>query len=208
MIKLLYIFLIPSLLLAEGRGWVHPETGWEISTGTHMCIFMLDDVFINNQYAEHEHSDAIGIFFEDQCIGWEYYQNNIIIPTIGDDGENPQFPIDGDLISIYIYDNSEGVILNLQSLEPIPTWSLGAWQNISNLYACEYNAPIQQDGTCPTSCSLDPNLDGNIDLLDIIYLIDMILYCNDCEISCGDIIDDNQIDIHDIMAILEIILDD
>ena len=209
MINLIYIALLTSLLLAQDRGWVHPETGWETITGSHMCIFMLNDVFINNQFAEQDHADAIGIFFEDQCIGWEYYQNNItIIPTIGNDGENPQFPSDGDLIAIYIYDDSEDLILNLQSLEPFPMWNLGAWQNISNLYACEYNMPIQSNGSCPASCDIDPNFDENIDLLDIIYLIDIILYCNDCEVLCGDITNDNQIDIQDVMIILEIILAD
>ena len=73
MINLIYIALLTSLLLAQDRGWVHPETGWETITGSHMCIFMLNDVFINNQFAEQDHADAIGIFFEDQCIGWEYY---------------------------------------------------------------------------------------------------------------------------------------
>ena len=207
MVKLINIFILISILFPTSRGWVHPETGWEIITGTHMCIFMLNDVYINDNYAEYDHTDAIGIFFNDQCIGWEYYQNNItIIPTIGDDGNNPHFPIDGDSISIYVYDDSEDLILNLQSIESIPTWGLGAWQNITELFSCQYNAPIQENGDCPTSCNLDPNLDQNIDLLDIIYLINFILYCYECEVLCGDIIDDNQIDINDITSILEIIL--
>ena len=152
---------------------------------------------------------AIGIFFENQCIGWGYYQNNItIIPTIGDDGQNPQFPVNEDLVSFYIYDDSEDLILSLQSLEDIPLWYVDTWQNISNLYGCQYNLPIHSDGSCPENCNLDPNLDQNIDILDIMYLIDIILYCNDCEISCGDINNDNQLDLQDIIIILEIVLTD
>ena len=84
------------------------------------------------------------------------------------------------------------MILSLQSLEVIPLWTLNAWPSISTLYACSYNFPINDQGECPQSCDFDPNLDGNIDILDILSLIIIILSCGDCEISCGDIIDDND----------------
>jgi len=209
MINLIYIFSLISILFTENRGWTHPQTGWETITGTHMSIYMLSDVYIDNEEAEENHTDAIGVFFEDQCIGWAYYQNSItIIPTIGNDGESPQFPTNGDLVSFYIYDDSEDLILSLQSLENIPLWDVDTWQNISNLYGCQYNLPIHSDGSCPENCNLDPNLDQNIDILDIMHLMDIILYCNDCEISCGDINNDNQLDLQDIIIILEIVLTD
>ena len=209
MINLIYIFSLISILFTENRGWTHPQTGWETITGTHMSIYMLSDVYIDNEEAEENHADAIGVFFEDQCIGWAYYQNSItIIPTIGNDGESPQFPTNGDLVSFYIYDDSEDLILSLQSLENIPLWDVDTWQNISNLYGCQYNLPIHSDGSCPENCNLDPNLDQNIDILDIMHLMDIILYCNDCEIFCGDINNDNQLDLQDIIIILEIVLTD
>ena len=209
MINLIYIFFLISILFTENRGWTHPQTGWETITGTHMSIYMLSDVYIDNEEAEENHTDAIGVFFENQCIGWAYYQNSItIIPTIGDDGQSPQFPVNGDSVSFYIYDDSQDLILSLQSLENIPLWDVDTWQNISNLYGCQYNLPIHSDGSCPENCNLDPNLDQNIDILDIMYLIDIILYCNDCEISCGDINNDNQLDLQDIIIILEIVLTD
>ena len=209
MINLIYIFSLISILFTESRGWTHPQTGWETITGTHMSIYMLSDIYIDNEEAEENHTDAIGVFFENQCIGWAYYQNSItIIPTIGDDGESPQFPANEDSVSFYIYDDSEDLILNLQSLENIPLWDVDTWQNISNLYGCQYNLPIHSDGSCPENCNLDPNLDQNIDILDIMHLMDIILYCNDCEISCGDINNDNQLDLQDIIIILEIILTD
>ena len=176
MINLIYIFSLISILFTENRGWTHPQTGWETITGTHMSIYMLSDVYIDNEEAEENHTDAIGVFFEDQCIGGAYYQNSItIIPTIGNDGESPQFPTNGDLLSFYIYDDSEDLILSLQSLENIPLWDVDTWQNISNLYGCQYNLPIHSDGSCPENCNLDPNLDQNIDILDIIFLINIIL---------------------------------
>ena len=205
--NLIYIFFLASILFTEERGWTHPETGWEVITGTHMAIYMISGVFINNEEAEENHTDAIGVFFEDQCIGWDYYQNGLtIIPTIGNDGQNPQFPVNEDLVSFYIYDDSEDLVLNLQSLVDIPLWYVDTWQNISNLYGCEYDILIDSNGSCPESCDIDPNLDQNIDILDIMYLIDIILYCDDCEIFCGDINSDNQLDLQDIIIILEIIL--
>tara|TARA_B100001250_G_scaffold360764_1_gene338451 strand:+ start:49 stop:678 length:630 start_codon:yes stop_codon:yes gene_type:complete len=207
MINLIYIFFLISVLFNQERGWTHPETGWEVTSGTHMAIYMISNVYINNQPAENNRTDAIGVFFNEQCIGWDYYENGLtIIPTIGDDGQNPEFPINGSLISFYIYDDSEGVILELQSLEDIPSWDVNTWQNISNLYGCEYNIPIDQAGFCLDSCNIDPNSDQNIDILDILYLIDIILYCIDCNFSCGDINNDSQINLQDIIIILEIIL--
>tara|TARA_Y100000588_G_C14266180_1_gene929981 strand:- start:1175 stop:1804 length:630 start_codon:yes stop_codon:yes gene_type:complete len=209
MINLIYIFVLISTLFNQDRGWTHPETGWEVISGTHMAIYMLSNVFINNEEAEENHTDAIGVFFEGQCIGWDYYQNGLtIIPTIGDDGQNPNFPVDGDLISFYIYDDSENSILHLQSLEELPVWNVDTWQNISNLYGCEHNIPIDNSGACPGICDIDPNLDQNIDILDILYLVDIILYCNNCEATCGDINSDDQISLEDIIIILEIILAD
>ena len=208
MINLIYIFFLISCLFSEERGWTHPETGWEVMSGTHMSIYMLSDVFINNEEAENNHTDAIGIFFEDRCIGWSYYQDGLtIIPTIGNDGQNPGFPINGDQISFYIYDDSEDLILNLQSLYNINPWNVDTWQNISILYGCQYNILIDSNGDCPEGCNIDSNLDQNIDILDIIYLIDIIVNCLECEISCGDANSDNQLDLLDIILILDIIID-
>jgi hypothetical protein len=207
MLNLIYISFLVSSLFSIERGWTHPETGWEVMSGTQMSIYMLSSVFINNQEVEDNQTDAIGIFFEDQCIGWDYYENGLaIIPTIGDDGQNPQFPMSGDMISFYIYDDSEDLILSLQSLEDIHQWYVDTWQNISNLYGCEYNALVDSNGSCPQGCDIDPNLDQNIDILDIIYLINIILDCYDCVILCGDINSDNQLDLLDIIFILDIII--
>tara|TARA_Y100001970_G_C14217245_1_gene850405 strand:+ start:1716 stop:2345 length:630 start_codon:yes stop_codon:yes gene_type:complete len=209
MINLIYIFFLISILFNEDRGWTHPETGWQVISGTHMSIYMISNVFINNQQAEDNRTDAIGIFFEDQCIGWEYYNNGLtIIPAIGDDGQNPQFPNNNDIISFYIYDDSENLILELQTLEEIPLWNVDTWQNISSLYACQYNLTIDENGYCLDGCDIDPNFDQNIDILDILQLVDAILHCSDCEIICGDINNDNQLDVEDVIIILEIILSD
>tara|TARA_Y100001968_G_C19429048_1_gene755986 strand:- start:653 stop:1282 length:630 start_codon:yes stop_codon:yes gene_type:complete len=207
MINLIYIYFLISILFNQERGWTHPETGWEVISGTHMAIYMVSNIYIDNQEAEDNHSDAIGVFFENQCIGWDYYNSGLtIIPTIGNDGNNPNFPIDGSLVSLYIYDDSEDVILELQSLEEIPLWNVDTWQNISNLYSCQYNIPIDENGICIDNCNIDPNLDQNIDILDIMTLIDIVLYCSNCEIDCGDINNDNQLNLQDIIIILEIIL--
>ena len=112
------------------------------------------------------------------------------------------------LLGVEKDDDSEDIILELQSLEPFPLWNVDTWHNVSEVYACLYDLPIQDNGACPLECDIDPNLDQNIDIFDIIYLIDIILYCTNCEISCGDIIDDGEINIQDVIIILEIILAD
>ena len=48
----LILFFSISILNAYNRGWVHPETGWEVISGSHMSIITLNDVYINNEIAE------------------------------------------------------------------------------------------------------------------------------------------------------------
>ena len=201
--------LLLSILLTEERGWTHPETGWQVLSGTHMCIFMTYNVYINNELAETDHNDAIGVFFNDQCIGWAYIQSSItIIPTIGDDGDNPQFPSDGDQIKFYIYDDSKDIILEIQSMEELPLWQLNTMPNVNELFACSYNLLIDDNAECPNSCSYDPTEDNNVDILDVIYLIDIILNCMNCnENQCGDLDGNNQVDIQDIIILNQLILD-
>ena len=79
MINLIYILLLISLLLPQYRGWIHPETGWETITGTHMSIFMLTDVFINNEEAEQNHTDAIGFFLKINVLDGDTIR--IILPS-------------------------------------------------------------------------------------------------------------------------------
>ena len=174
MIILIYIVIFVSSISGEERGWVHPETGWELIIGTHMCIFMLNDIYIDNNSPQEDHADAIGIFYNNQCIGWEYYNSDIvIIPTIGDDGDNPHYPSTGDSISLFLYDDSEDIVLDLQSNEDIPLWTLNQWPSVSSLFACSHNIEINDEGECPSTCDYDPNIDGNIDLLDIILIINL-----------------------------------
>ena len=105
--------LLITILSGEYRGWTHPETGWQVSSGSHMCIFTNYNMYIDNEDAEVDQKDAIGIFYNTQCIGWAYAQSSItIIPAIGNDGDNPQYPSDGDELEFYIYDDSNNQILD------------------------------------------------------------------------------------------------
>ena len=162
--KNLFIYLfIYSFLFSNDRGWIHPETGWEVISGSHMCIFSFNDVYINNELADMQQTDAIGIFFNNQCIGWAYYQASItFIPAIGDDGSNNQYPIDGDELSFYIYDNSDDIILDLQSIDTFPGWFLNTMQNINESFACSYNIPIQNNAECYDICDVDNDSYNNI----------------------------------------------
>ena len=64
MINLIYIYFLISILFNQERGWTHPETGWEVISGTHMAIYMVSNIYIDNQEAEENHSDAIGVFLK------------------------------------------------------------------------------------------------------------------------------------------------
>ena len=205
---ILHIALL-SLLHSYDRGWTHPETGWQSLTGTNMCIFMFYDVYVNNELAEDNQSDAIGIFYQDECVGWGYYQPPVtIILTIGDDGDNPEYPDSGDQVDFYIYDQSDDQILELQSTIPIPSWESWLSNTIQSAYACPLNLPIQSDGTCPDSCDADFNGDAIINIIDIIAILDTILFCEDCEESdCGDMNGDNEINIQDILIVVDLIVD-
>ncbi len=206
---LIVIFIILSSISSMERGWIHPETGWQVYSGVNMCLFLMEETFIDNEIANVNQSDAIGIFYNDQCIGWAYYNTPMtIIPTIGDDGENPQFPSNGDEIEFYIYDKSHDQILFLQSLSEMPNWTNWGSYTISTLYGCTLNLPIQIDGNCPDTCHADLNNDMIIDILDIISMIDIILSYNQYEyVNCGDIDADNQINIQDILILIDLIVD-
>tara|TARA_B110000014_G_scaffold250685_1_gene227210 strand:- start:330 stop:965 length:636 start_codon:yes stop_codon:yes gene_type:complete len=197
-----------SISYSFNRGWTHPETGWQILSGTDMCLFVVENVFIDNNLPEFNNQDAIGIFYQNQCIGWAYYTPSItIIPTIGNDGDNPQFPSPGDEIHLFIYDKSSDQILNLQSLIEIPNWTLWGSSTIPNTYGCYLNLPIQMNGVCPDPCDGDLNNDMVVDIIDIISIIDIILFCEGCENnSCGDIDGNNEIDVQDILIIIDLIV--
>ena len=210
MINFLILYLsILSLLYSSDRGWTHPETGWQVLSGTNMCMFMLSGVYIDNDPADENQADAIGIFYQNQCIGWGYYDPPItIIVTIGDDGENPEYPNSGDEVDLHIYDQSNNQILDLQSIVEIPTWQSWALNTVPNTYACLLNLPIQVDGTCPDSCDADFNGDQIIDIIDLISILDIVLFCEECEDNnCGDINGDNDINIQDILIIINLILE-
>ena len=80
--------------------------------------------------------------------------------------------------------------------------------NVNELFACSYNLSIDDNAECPNSCSYDPTEDNNVDILDVIYLIDIILNCMNCnENQCGDLDGNNQVDIQDIIILNQLILD-
>ena len=203
-----YFLLLLSILFPNERGWTHPETGWEVISGSYMCIFMTHDIYIDNQFAEYDQNDAIGVLYNNECIGWAYVSSTItIIPTIGNDGDNPQYPNNGDVIEFKIYDDSKDIILDIQTLEPLPLWNVNTMPNINDMFACSYNLSIQNDGSCIDSCHYDSNQDSNVDIFDIIFLISNYILCTGCdELDCGDINSDELTNVEDIIILLGIIL--
>ena len=206
-ISFVILFLL-STIIADNRGWVHPETGWEVFSSNHMSIIAFNNVYINNEIPESNHTDAIGILYEEQCIGWSYFQESItFVPAIGNDGESPQFPNQGDSLRFFIYDKSQDLILEMQSLESFPNWEINTMPNVQNSIGCQFDIPIDSNGECVELCDYSPNLDPNIDIYDIIFLLNNHILCQNCDyLDCGDINSDEVSNIQDLNILLDIIL--
>ena len=170
--------ILSSFLIGNDRGWTHPQTGWEIVTNQNMAFFLINSAYIDNEELESNQSDVIGVFFGEQNIGWEFYNSQItIIPTSGDNGEMPNYPETGDSISFKIYDSSENIIIPANSIFEIPLWEDDGFENIQSIASCNSGFPLLNDGSCIINCLGDPNLDGDISVLDIIEIIFLIINC-------------------------------
>lgn len=199
--------LIVSIALSNDRGWVHPQTGWEVITNESMAFYLINSALIDNQELEPNQNDVIGVFFGDQNIGWEFYSEQItIIPTSGDNGSMPNYPMNGDSIYFKIYDASENQIITASSIHEIPVWEYHGFSNVQSIAACNSGFPLLEDGSCIIDCIGDPNLNGEVDILDIIEIINLIINCQNASICFEDSLDCGDYDENGIIDILDIIL--
>ena len=60
LIKYIPVLLI-TIIFSDKRGWTHPETGWQVVSGQNMCIFTNYNSYIDNEIAEFNQNDAIGV---------------------------------------------------------------------------------------------------------------------------------------------------
>ena len=205
---ILIVLYIITLCYGIERGATHPQTGWENIGGTDVCIYIIIDVSINNMEPEDDINDVIGCFYEQSCIGWMYYSDSItILVAAGNDSLNQNIPSVGDDVHFKIYDASIDTVLDLQSLNEIPEWNINVIHTTPDLFACSSEIPLLDDGTCVVDCNIDPNIDGESDILDIIHLVSLII--NDetfFQNDCGDINQDQNIDILDVLILLNQIL--
>ena len=204
---------ISFVMTGSDRGWQHPQTGWEVVTTEMMSFYLVQSAFLDNIELEEGQNDVIGIFFGDQNIGWEFYNNQLtIIPTTGDNGSMPNYPYEGAPIALKIYDASTDTILEATALEDIPVWEYHGFETISNIYSCSSDFPLLENGECLLGCTADPNLDGEVNALDIIEIVALIIECEfpfNCfedNINCMDVNGDNIIDVLDILSTLNMIL--
>ena len=209
--KLILPIFFLSIIFSTDRGWTHPQTGWQIIANNSMCFYLIRSAYIDGLELESNQQDVIGVFFNGQNIGWEYYNDSQIyatlISTTGDDGNFTGYPSEGDIVTLKIYDASEDVILEAQSLDPIPTWEENSFALTPNLYTCLDGNPILENGGCYT-CIGDPNLDNEINVLDITIIINNIIDCNseDCYNACSDYNEDQFVDVLDIILIINTII--
>ena len=207
------IILLTSFIINNERGWVHPQTGWEVITNETMAFYLVNSAYIDNEELEDSQNDVIGVFFGEQNIGWEFYSAQItIIPTSGDNGSLPGYPTDGDPVTFKIYDASENLIIDAIAAHDIPVWESHNFSSVPEIYSCTSDFPILEDGTCIVNCMGDPNLDGQITILDLLEIIDLIITCEnlqDCfsnSLECSDYNNDQIIDIIDVILIVNMIL--
>jgi hypothetical protein len=71
----------------------------------------------------------------------------------------------------------------------------------------EDDVGYQDTSECSEIDFCDLNLDGNIDVLDIILVINCILQNGECDYICMDYNDDNEVNILDIILMVNIILE-
>ena len=204
---------ISFVMTGSDRGWQHPQTGWEVVTTEMMSFYLVQSAFLDNVELEEDQNDVIGVFFGDQNIGWEFYNSQLtIIPTTGDNGSMPNYPYEVAPITLKVYDASDDIILEASSLDDIPVWEYHGFETISNIYSCSSDFPLLENGECLLSCTADPNLDGEINALDIIEIVALIIECElpfNCfedNINCMDVNGDNIIDVLDILSTLNMIL--
>ncbi len=202
-----------SLLFNNERGWIHPQTGWEVVNSQNMAFYFIQTAYLDNVELESQQEDAIGVFFNDQCIGWGFYNSGITsVPTTGDNGTMPTYPTNGDSITFKFYDYSNNHILDAVSNQDIPVWEENQFFNILRLNSCSPEIPMTDNGICIINCMGDSNLDGQVDVIDVVEIINLIInclnpsYCHQDYLQCTDYNNDQSLDILDVILIVESII--
>jgi len=210
-LKLILPILI-SLLFNNERGWTHPQTGWEVINSQNMAFYFIQSAYLDNVELEDQQKDVIGVFFNQQCIGWSFYSSGLTgISTAGNDESLPNYPDNGDTITFKFYDYSNNEIIDAFTTQSPPLWEENQIFNMQYLHSCSSNYPPLNDGTCIIDCMGDPNLDGQINVLDIIEIINLIINCSDFScyenyLECMDYNNDESINVLDAVLIIESIL--
>ncbi len=211
-LKLILPILI-SLLFNNERGWIHPQTGWEVVNNQNMAFYFIQSAYLDNIEIEAQQEDVIGVFFNEQCIGWAFYNSGITsIPTAGDNGSMPNYPLNGDSIEFKFYDHSNNQIVDAISIQDIPAWEENQFFSIQSLYSCSPDISMTDNGVCIINCMGDFNLDGQVDILDLVEIMNLIInclnpsYCHEDYLECTDYNNDQTIDILDIILIIESII--
>ena len=211
-LKLILPILI-SLLFNNERGWIHPQTGWEVINSQNMAYYFIQSAYLDNIELDGEQTDAIGVFFDEQCIGWAFYSPGITgISTTGDNGSMPGYPLNGDMVQFKFYDHSNDQIIDATFIEDVPPWEENQFYNIQYLYSCSSEHPMLDNGTCIINCMGDSNLDGQVDILDVVEIINLIInclnpsYCHEDYLECTDYNNDQSLDVLDVILIIESII--
>jgi len=211
-LKLILPILI-SLLFNNERGWTHPQTGWEVINSQNMAYYFIQSAYLDNIELAAQQEDVIGVFFNNQCIGWAFYSSGLTgISTAGNNGSMPEYPSNGDAIEFKFYDYSNNQIIDATFTENIPPWENNQIYNVQHLYSCSSEYPMLDDGTCITNCMGDSNLDGQVNILDIVEIVNLIvscvnpLYCHEDYLECIDYNNDSTLDVLDVILIIEFII--
>jgi len=213
-IRNIYILLLLSLAYSQPNNFSYNSTSWQ-------AFYLFEFVYIDNTLITAE--DWVGAFNGDVCVGARQCGSGICdVPLMGDDGmaHSEGYMQNGDIPSFKIYDYSENVYYNAIPSEDIP-WGNLAFNIIDSLTVFrDCNGVLggmayEDDcGLCdsnPTNdcfyeCDLgDVNCDGELNVLDVVLMVNMILTDEYDEIA--DINEDGVLNVLDVVRLVNLILD-
>ena len=155
--QIILLFIISFSFLASQ--YVNQETGWSYYQSSNQSFYIFEEIQIDGEiavgdgwapsisqvsecYDNPNTCDVVGAFLDDVCVGWVYADSNggTTLPLMGVDYTNDiienltqGYCQEGALPEIRVYDATYGIILNMSSIEELPSWENNIVHPIFNI---------------------------------------------------------------------------